>query len=246
MTQEGTNMFNTKMFNGSESNFHTRDGFRVHLDIKRLHEVLSSDNDLPILVLVSGTSESGKSHLGKKFVSDGLGHRFKIYKTISELIHSSPDLTQETDAVEFSTKAESLPKERLIVVDHIVNEYVSSMRDSNVLVGIVETLKHPWLVDDLKSRQDIRVISMYVDGPIDARVSRQAEKTGKSIAEVKAETLAKDEYKMVTGTKEIEYISDIVVWNGGSVETYDNFIEILETTFKKNTKGYSGSASDFS
>lgn len=221
-------------------------GFSVEVDTQRLTEVLGRDNNLPILILVSGTSESGKSHLGKKFVADGAGHRLKIYKTISELIRSTPDLTNHTDAVEFSTHTESTPHERKFTVDHIVNEYSSVMRDTDVLVGIVETLKNPWLVEDLKSRDDIRVISMYVDGPLGVRVSREAEKTGRSYSEIEAETIDKDKYKASTGSERIRDISDIVVWNGGSVETYNTFVETLEGVLKDHVKNFSGQAADFS
>ncbi len=250
MAGERNGVFATKMFEGPESEIHTNDGFRVDLNTKRLHEILSTDNNLPILILVSGTSESGKSHLGQKFVADKAGHRFKIYKTISDLMqsHGLPqvDGVEGFDSVSFASHIQDNHELQAETTQRVAAEYLRIMKETGVRVGIVETLKHPWLVEELLARDDLRVVSLYIDAPFELRVSRQAKKRGISREVVALDVQEKDRHKSETGTDEIRGSADIVVWNAGTIETFDSFIETLERSLRNHSRDSSMNTADYS
>ncbi|MEK7498194.1 MAG: hypothetical protein AAB656_04740 [Patescibacteria group bacterium] len=243
--------FTSEIFSGSKPEIETEDGFKVELNRKRLHEVLDDGNpNLPFLILVSGTSESGKSHLGKKFVEDKIGHRFKIYKTISELMQNQNLTVVEGvdgfDSVSYATHIQNDPKLRFETTQKVASEYLSIMKKTGVYIGIVETMKHPWLVKELEGRTDMRVLSLFIDAPFSLRANRQAIKHGLRVEDVAGSVSKKDEHKAETGTTDIKKFSDIVVWNSGEVESFNSFIEALQRTLTLHLTVSSGDSIDYS
>lgn len=250
MTGEKDKLFTTKIFDGAESEFKTQDGFRVNLDTDRLHRVLNSDNGLPFLILVSGTSESGKSYLGQKFVTDRVGHRFKIYKTIADLMESQALPVVEGvngfDSVAFASQVQNDSEIRAKTAEKIALNYVSAMKETGVPIGVVETLKHPWLVKELEVRTDLRTLTLYIDAPFELRTSRQAKKSNAKIEDITLEVQEKDKHKAETKTDAIKKIADITVWNAGEIDTFDSFIGALEKSLLSHSKSSSSKTNDYS
>lgn len=228
------------------------DGLRVVLrDMPRLKSLVTeSERSIPYLLLVSGTSESGKSFFGQSFVESNTGHRLKIYKTIAEALEKgelkSIDFEDPTNPFKYASAAqgdEIVQKETLA---YIADEYSRILTTTDVGIAVVETFKHPWLTEGMKRSDRFRSIGIFVDAPEELRIQREALKKRQSAEIIKELVVEKDLTKASYGSLELPGKSDILVWNAGSIESYEGFIFLLQQLLLSSGTAHHGKAIDYS
>lgn len=233
---------------GQRVEFKSPDGLEVKiLNVDNVKEALSAQNsDKPLLIFVSGTSESGKSTFGKLAVQSGIAHRLKIYKTLAELSGAEglPEMTG--NPFDYATLLE-VDSGKIEKAGHeIASRYVSLMQETDVPIAVVETIKHKWMAEQFRRNPDIRFLSVLIDADLEQRVAREAKKTGKPLDEVRAEVLRKDDWKQALGSEDVGSTADIYVLNNGDYETYEQMITSFLETLRGSTQTYSGKARDYS
>ena len=205
----------------------------------RLGDFTKLDNTTPILLLLSGLSESGKSLFGQTAVNNGWGNRLKVYKTIA--IGASDNhlpLAKDGSNNPFSIASELPSSQQGEMLDFIVADFQKKFLETQVPVAVVETFKHPWLVDGLRDRTDIRAISLFIEADFANRLTREASKkklTAQDDINELAETIRqKDVTKASYGNMEIRRTADILVVNNGDLYTYLSFTSVC--TYPKLTR----------
>jgi hypothetical protein len=207
-------------------NFETMNGFQVIVhNPEAVNSKVEGNPDAPILLLLAGSSESGKSTMGKMAVETDLASRIK-YLNISakilmngsksnEIIDVLSVLEQEGNEVPF---AEFLD----VFIDEIIE--VVSTRGG---VAVVETLKHPGLVYALQNSSRVRAFSVFVDADLNKRVERESIKAGATFEETMEAVLKKDKAKGSLGLEEIRDGADLTMINNGTYEEYCHYSACL-------------------
>lgn len=212
----------------------TKDGLAVRvINFKHVETVLAIPSNKPLFILISGTSESGKSHIGKKFVDDRMASRVKFYKSLSlcnEFVNRSD---QKVKLFDFATTLANQTNVQDSIVNKIVDEYVQYYSQTKCPIFIVETIKHQWIVDALKRRLDVACLSVYIDASFSKRVERESVKTGIPIAQLEIMTRNKDADKSVYGMGQVEKGADIKIVNNGSLVNYNGWINSFEEALRR-------------
>lgn len=231
----------------------TADGLELHITSAATFNTLffsGTEKHLPALVFVSGTSESGKSTMGKIAVENGLGHRLKIYKTLAELVKGgtlpSDSSGSKFNPFDYASWLQRDPSLLQQSCNLVAERYVSLMASTKVSIAVVETIKHPWMITEFAKAGNLRLLSLYIDADLDLRVRRQAEKTDTDIEVMRQEVLKKDEWKRELGSIGVKDVSDGFIQNNGSYQSYDTFIKALLTSIKDNSQPIVGKTEDYS
>lgn len=233
---------------GDRMEFETTDGLKVKiLSKENVRKALFSGNsEKPLVVFVSGTSESGKSTFGKLAVETGIAHRLKIYKTLAELAEEGILPEMDKDPFTYATSLESDPGLVEKAGQEIASRYINLMQGTDVPLAVVETIKHRWMVKCFRSNPDIRFLSLAIDAGLERRISREAEKTGEPVEEVRTEVLRKDEWKQALGSEDVWSTADIYILNNGNYNTYEEMAISFLETLRNSTRVYSGDPHDYS
>lgn len=234
-----------------ETELKTSDGLIV--EVKRLDKLKAVfDNKFaqnPVLVLVGGTSESGKSTLSRMAVEKGVGHRLKIYKAVSELIGelSLPHPGGELNPFDYSSWLEEEHPQLIETVSlGIHDKYMKIMVETDVPIGIVETIKHPWMISGFEKFADLRTLSLFIDADFNKRVSREVIKSGKTYDEIHYSVSQKDRNKERYGSMKVRELSDLVISNNGAPETYFEFSLSFLNKLKEYSRPYGGTPAEYS
>jgi|SRR3989344_2569614 len=218
----------------------TPDGFSI--DVRSTQAFRDSfcelHQNLPLTFMMSGTSESGKSHFGTTLVKEGVATRFKILRLTRELF---------TGAVDNPAKfLENLPPaERDEIGKKIVSGVCSKLVQFDTPIATIETISYPWLVQAFKEYQGIRALSIFIDAPLAMRTRRESKKRGLDQVEIAQSISLKDANKMSSGLEEIREITDIIVANAGSIQTYTDFVRNLGNLALIYTPKFSGTPFEF-
>jgi len=233
---------------GDSMEFKTTDGLMVKiLNDENVRKALSLDNsEKPLVVFVSGTSESGKSTFGKLAVETGIAHRLKIYRTLAELAEEGILPKMDKDPFTYATFLEGDPSLVEKAGQEIASRYINLMRSTDVPLAVVETIKHKWMVEHFRNNPNIRFLSIAIGADLEKRISREAEKTGKPVEEVRTEVLGKDEWKQALGSGDVLSTADIYILNNGSYDTYKKMAISFLETLRNSTHSYSGDSHDYS
>lgn len=224
----------------SRTRLATGDGLEI--DFKRapqLRQAREQGRETPILLLISGRSESGKSHMGKRFVRDNAGNRLKIYKTVREGIEfgrlvpyplPTNDLSQPFQYCNWAGGNHDAGQK---LIDYIVSQYCQIADSTGVHVAVVETIKHPWIIEALREDKKVRSVSIFIDAPEDLRIRREAAKKHIAISEMAQTVKDKDKIKAGYGNDQIMGLCDVLISNAGTLESYESFILFLERYTKR-------------
>ncbi|MDD3735131.1 MAG: hypothetical protein PHO31_01500 [Candidatus Pacebacteria bacterium] len=226
----------------------TTDGLRIIINNPEAYRrAMSPENsEKPVVLFISGTSESGKSTFGKLAVESGIGHRVKIYATLADVRDEMGAVSDEPTSYDYGTRIASDSSLTDETAKRILNKYKQLMNETGVPIVVVETIKHQWMVDRFKQFSDIRFLSIFIDADLEKRIEREAKKTGKPLDLVRAEVLDKDEWKRELGSESIDKVADIHVVNNGSFNTYRTMVVSFLEALKDNSQDYSGIPIDFS
>jgi hypothetical protein len=193
----------------------TPDGLYMEVrDTGRLTEVFEF-SETPILFLLSGKSESGKSHWGKRFVEQKYGSRVKILK----LVHDQWPEEDPNDVLSSITTPED-PR-----IHTLAESFANLLQKQQTPLAVVETLKHPEIVSFLTASNHIRAVSVFLEPDFDLRVQREALSKDIPVEEATALAIQKDQQKAVLGNERIRDIADIYIQNNGDIATYNAFID---------------------
>lgn len=231
-----------------QTEIETTDGLQVVINNPEAYRrAMSPENlELSVVLFISGTSESGKSTFGKLAVESGTGHRLKIYATLADVRDEMGTVSTEPTSYDYGTRIASDPDLTEKTARGISNKYKQLMSETGVPIVVVETIKHRWMVDHFKQFPDIRFLSIFIDADLERRIAREAEKTGRPLADIKTEVLSKDEWKRELGSESIDKVADIHVMNNGSFDTYKTMVVSFLEALRDNSQDYSGSPRDFS
>ena len=234
---------------GEESELRTPDGLVVKINSpEAFRGFFSVENlDKPALIILSGTSESGKSTFGKLSVELGIGHRLKIYKAVRELAEAGklPNI-DELNPFDYASWLESDESLTRRASQEISSKYIQLMQETDVPIGVAETIKHPWMVTELKKIPTIKTLSLFIDADLNRRVDREVIKTGRDVQEVRYSVSEKDRWKETFGTAKVKDLSDVVIVNDGNYETYIRFVKSFLELLRRRSKPYSGIAREYS
>lgn len=171
-----------------------------------------------ILFLLSGLSESGKSHVGEYLGSKGRARRIKFVRVVLhyELLER-PDMN---------------PYERIL---DLSQEQISCLfcenfqfifyKPQEVSVYVIESVMSPIATTYIKKQlgDKFNVCSLYLDASLSKRIERQIAKfnqEGLKLDEESARNLvvSRDKKKITLGADKIKEIADIVLNNEGDLE----------------------------
>lgn len=238
--------------NRTKNRLRTTDGLEVDVrDTEAFKHFFSRELiAIPSYILISGTSESGKSTFGKLAVASNIGHRLKVYRTLADLVDDgilpkNPN-KPKSSPFDYATWLEENPDLMRLAAQHIVSHYLELARETDVHTAVVETVKHSWIITELRRIRQIRTISLYIDADFDQRVSRQSNKTGGDFAATRESVIEKDSWKLILGTADVKELCDTWVTNDGEYETYEQFVLAFLKLTQKSSRGYSGKARDLS
>lgn len=226
----------------------TADGLQITINSPEAYRgAMSHENSgKPVVLFISGNSESGKSTFGKLAVETGIGHRIKIYATLAEVRDEMGTVSDEPTSYDYGTRIASDSGLTDETARGILNKYKQLMSETDVPIVVVETIKHRWMVDHFKQFSDIRFLSIFIDADLEKRIEREAEKTGKPLDSVRAEVLDKDEWKRELGSESIDRVADIHIVNNGGYDTYRTMVISFLEALRDNSLHYSGTPRDFS
>lgn len=196
-------------------------------------------------ILTSGTSESGKSHLGSEFLNSNFGNRFKIYKLLTDLSKAGllPGKTAaDHSSLWYCSNIKNNKNKKSICTDLIIDRFTQIMYECDNRIAILETPKHDWLVQNLKTRKEIRVLSIYIDADFSKRVKRERVRLGNVPFDVMAKVKEKDEMKRKFGSLIIKELADLVIYNNSSIKTYNKFINMFAKHLRKGSVKFKGNA----
>lgn len=245
-TRELVNVF------AGENKLQTTDGLVIDIrDLGTFKRFLSKKSpDYPSLILISGTSESGKSTFGKLAVASNIGHRLKFYRTLADLVDEgllprNPDKSS-SNPFDYATWLEDNITLARLAAQSITSRYLELMRETDVPIAVVETIKHPWIITELRRIDQVRSFLFFIDADFEKRVTRQAAKTGKDLVTTKYSVSGKDSWKLSLGTTGVKELSDAWITNNGSYGTYEQFVLSFLQLTQENSRIYSGKSLDLS
>lgn len=234
-------------------------GSSIVFNNERLTEALNDKKivSLPKLLLVSGESESGKSTFGQFGLDNGLANRVKIYKIIANLQEAGllPQLLlppdQQTEMFKFdplgvATAISGNPKLQSEASEKIINEFIKFHRQTDALVDVVETIKHPWIVEDLKSAKDLFAISVFVKAPEHSRILRESIRKDVPVGLIAEKVKEKDDWKNSMGNLVVESNADITIHNSGSKDDYLLIVDTLLSMMNSISNPHSGKTIELS
>ncbi len=209
------------------------------------------------LLLISGDSESGKSTFGKLGMSLGYANRVKIYKVVANLqetgVLPSVLLPQEKrvhgfvyDPLGVANLIAMDSKLQRIAIPAIEQEFRDFDQRTGVKVNVVEAIKHPWIVDGLRSSRLLRAVSIYVEAPFGLRIERQTRHLGLPVEEVADLVTEKDLWKDSMGNQVVKTMADLIISNVGSIEDYVRVVTSLLSAVAASTKNSRGIPSELS
>jgi shikimate kinase len=218
------------------TNENQQTGFRVEItNQEQIDKVLEGESTLPIFIMLSGTSESGKSTIGNTGLSAGLASRIKYLKVSSDILI---DELSSKNVIDTLTDMESLnlvtDEEYTQFVDELITR-ISIMTSTRGGVSVVETLKHPRLVSALKNSPKVRALSVYVDADLESRIDRETIKTGLPRVVVAKKVNEKDMTKGSLGLEQIRRTADVLLYNDGSYEEYVAYAKSILNIFSDHT-----------
>lgn len=177
-----------------------------------------SRSHLPLVILMSGPSESGKSTFGRVLSSERVATRFKILRLVRELSEQSkipphPKLGSE-DPILLLQHIHGHGEEHEISVGRtIVDGVIEKLEKWDTPIAVVETISFPWLIKAFKRHEGIRSLSVFLNPNRNLRIAREAEKENLTLADAAKFTDLKDKAKAIAGVWEIREMADIVVFN---------------------------------
>lgn len=182
----------------------------------------------PGVVALSGTSESGKSHWGKRWLAEGLASRLKIYKLVRVLgeegqVGAVRGTDGRVDPIEMATKMAN-SEDAAVVGRELRSRLLEGER--GYPVAVVETFKHQGLIDAIRGA-GVAVLSVFVDADLEMKAKREAEKTGGEVDEIRVRTVQKDKEKEALGNREVREQADLIIVNNGSLESYNRFLDLM-------------------
>lgn len=209
------------------------------------------------LFLISGDSESGKSTFGKLGMSLGIANRVKVYKVIANLqekgVLPSVLLPSEKrihgfvyDPLGVASLIETNSRLQHIAISAIQKEFQEFDKSTGVKINVVEAIKHPWIVEGLRSSRFLRAVSVYIEAPLGLRIERQSRHVGMPVEEVADLVTEKDLWKDSMGNKIVKTMADIIISNVGSIEDYVATVENLLSVVAANTTNSRGIPSELS
>lgn len=206
----------------------TESGFRVDVhNPEAVNAKLESDTSTPILLLLAGSSESGKSTMGKMAVETDLASRLKYLNISAGILMNG---SKSNEIIDVLASLEQPGNEAIFAA--FVERYIDLTTEilaNRGGIAVVETLKHPGLVRALQASDRVRAFSVFVDADLEKRVERESVKAGLTIEETRVRVLAKDQTKGSLGLEEIRQGADITIMNDGSYEDYQAYSAALLT-----------------
>ena len=213
--------------------------------------------ETPRLVLLSGVSESGKSTLGNFGVESGKANRIKIYKVIANLQEANklPAIMLPPEKRVHGFTYDPLAVATLIGENSemqseagrfVEEEILKFHGQTDVLVDIVEAIKHPWIIQGLRSSNNLRTVSIFVEAPDELRVSREAQKLQISKEEVVKRIAEKDLWKDSMGNRVVREQADMIIDNKGSIEDYIELVDSLLSLANAYVTPHSGNTLELS
>jgi dephospho-CoA kinase len=182
------------------------------------------DKETQLLLILGGSSESGKSAFGKLLLEEQLANRIKYLRVAREI--STRDGLGD-DPMNYLNV--DLPEIERIARSKKLWQGVTDVASNAARVSVVETMKHPHLLTDLgqlieQGAINARFLMVYIDAPFEKRVEREVLKTGLSSSEITEKVKLKDEEKSRLGDKDLSSLADIVVWNNGEAQDYFEWV----------------------
>jgi len=203
----------------------TEDGFVATLNSGFFKKIVEHPGD-PVAILMSGTSESGKSHAGKLLLDRDLAHRIKILRIVRELAEEgvvSSELTREGQ-IDPNNVLEKLISEKDLKIGKVVLRLAEIIDQSDCRLAVVETIKHPAVIEAFRQSKGISVLSLFVDAELEERIKREAKGKGQDPESVRSSIETKDSEKDGFGNQGTREIADIRILNNGATATYDAFL----------------------
>ena len=206
-----------------------------------VRKMLRKVEETPLVFLVAGPSESGKSHFGETFWKLG-GGRIKILKVVADL-QDEGEIPITADPREVLVR-EGNPWEG---ARQQVLEYIAKMLQSrDVLAAAVESISYPKIVTAFRKRSSlIRALTIYFNPPKEVRVVREAKAKGLPKETVKKMVEKKDVLKKELGLDMAREMADILVVNAGPISIFDEFIGNLFKLSLKAVRKYNGSPFEY-
>lgn len=223
----------------------TRTGLMLSIkEPRRLQSTFNADLNYPLLHIMSGTSESGKSTFGNRLQHNKIATRYKILTAVAYLQKkdylpsqtggSGNDPMNLLDYIEKNyTKTQ---EERLLIVRRVQEH----LEEIDTPIAVIETVKHPWLIKDFTLYPKLRAISYFITADINKRTSRESLKRGTSYQDTLQDIKDKDATKNRFGNSQIEYLADITIRNNGSIEEYKNLIDAIGQLSLETTRPFAG------
>lgn len=232
------------------TNLLTKSGLEITIkNPNRIYDIFSRKESTPIALLMSGTSESGKSTMGKYLHKNNRGNRVKILAIIGRLMDNkkiTDEYKNENDENDPNLLLTALEnnEEDIKLYDKFVDQHLKITKGT--YLSVVETFKHKTLVEKMQASKKVRCISIFTDADFEARIKRESIKSGMSIKDTEMAIRKKDQEKSLFGSDSIRSICDIEIMNNGSLEDYFEFIDRLTDLIEefvpeneKNTFEYS-------
>lgn len=206
--------------------------FNTEIQLSRLDKELTLQDitlpsfNVPILLVLSGYSESGKSHFSSRLHKKFGSLKFKIYRDLSNFFEAhSPELAQ-LGPFEACSLFDSHREQLSEAYSFVIASYKQRLRLSSSKIATVESIKHPWILELLK-KEDISLISLFITAPFEKRIVNEVKKTGLSEDTIMERVLQKDRDKEKYGLLVVKEQSDLVINNDTSLDQYDRFIDSL-------------------
>lgn len=192
--------------------------------------VVPTEKERPLLILLSGTSESGKSHAGKQLLNAGIASRVKLLRVVREVSGKQTDPNLELSAWSNSDKRATA----------VISRITQMLNKWDTPIAVVETIKHPAVLRNFRSDSRLRILSLFIDADLNFRVRNEATKISLPVDEVRTSILQKDEDKDALGNEITRSETDFLVLNNGSIENYSSFVAALGYFAKMHTRNYRG------
>lgn len=175
--------------------------------------------------LIGGMSESGKSTVGRYFISKGIKRlKFVTYlRRVMEKEGATGDFQEWNDRTEVTRRG--------WLWDRFIEEFEIALKEEKIKYCCVESLYRPEFGQFVKTRLgEDKVIIVYVDIPLEIRLQRQIIRQNlSSLDEAKKYLLPRDAKKEEWGTPRIKEIADVVLDNSGTInELYKQIEEMIK------------------
>jgi hypothetical protein len=201
--------------------------------------------DKPLIFILSGPTESGKSTFGQTLAGDKIATRFKILKHVRELLETDvfvpPPQVQKDDPTGYLTYVKTLPEPEILRIgDILVSTTAQKLESWDTPIAVIETVSHTWVINAFKNDQSVRALSIFLDPIRSLRIKREAEKEKISIQAAQQIIDIKDTSKSAAGLWECRTLSDIYVQNSGIIDEYCKFIRELGSYAMNTTRKFNG------